>query len=75
MIRFIKAAVYLLVTSLGMGDGPDIVLTDVAQAPGGGFNLGQCTVDGAGFSVLSISTGTGPTLETHFVGYWTQNPS
>jgi hypothetical protein len=73
MIRFLKAAVYLLVTTLDMGSGPSITLTDGAVAPANGHNLGTCLVDGAGYSILTIKTGTGPTELIHFVGYWTQS--
>jgi hypothetical protein len=68
LTAFVRALCFLLATVLDAA-GVALTLTTVAQQPGSGYNLGTTAV-GSNYNVVSITTGTGPTLVTHFTGYW-----
>jgi hypothetical protein len=69
MQYMVQAMVFLLQTALA-ASGVDLPLTAAGSAPQGATLLGTTSVVQAGYVVLTISRGTGPTKRTFWTGYW-----
>ena len=72
MQYIVQAFVFLLQTALGCA-GVDLKLTAAQNAPQGATSLGTTAVVQSGVAVLTISRGSGETLHTYWVGYWTHS--
>lgn len=69
MNLFMRAAAFLLVTTLGQVPPPKYALTFEVTEPQGALYLGESEL-GTGYVQLVITTGQGVGKVTHFVGYW-----
>ena len=70
MVHLVRALVFLLQTAL---DAAGMTMTLVAQdtPPEGGTALGSAPALVLPVRTLTITRGTGPTMETFWIGYWT----
>ena len=69
MLYIVRAIVFLLETALAVG-GVTVTLADAAQAPSDGTLLGSAPALSQPVRTLKLTRGTGPDLQTFWVGYW-----
>jgi hypothetical protein len=70
MVYIVRALVFLLETVLAAA-GMTMSLNDAQTPPSGGTGVGSTDVVQAGVAVLTLTRGTGPSLQTYWTGYWT----
>jgi hypothetical protein len=69
VLYLVRAMVFLLETVLNAA-GMDMTLASDTQAPSGATLLGTAPALTAPVRTLKLTRGTGPDLQTFWVGYW-----
>jgi hypothetical protein len=71
-LNFANLAAFALKTLINLtGETFEMACDPGLTPPVGGILLGTTGAIQSGVLVLRISTGTGPSLIDHFIGYWT----